>query len=297
MIKFDIIICCYNSQERIGLVLDSLTQEDEYYAYINKLICVDNNSRDSTFEVLNNYTNKIKNMEVFFEKMQGLSYARKKGIDNSVSNWVIFIDDDNLISKDWFRFASNYIERNLSLGAFNGSVVPKIYSDLTEKEKIHLSLSFKALACTHLRSDQINLLDSRHPNGEPFGAGLVIRGDELRKLSENGWLKSTGRLGNMIISGEDGEMIDFIKKKYNTGYCPEMLIHHIIGKDRLSLEYLEKLYKSFYSYYRLKLAKHPFIFLKMYLRTKIYKLKYYVLSKNNKITYSKLVETKLRSLF
>lgn len=294
---FDLIICCYNSENKIKETLESIIKQDNYHNYINKLICIDNNSSDNTLKLLKEYDSKVSNIQILTETNQGLSFARKRGVEESNSDWIIFIDDDNTLDNKWLENAHNFIVNNEKVGAFNGSVVPKIDSELTEIEKIHLSLSFKALACTHLRSDQINLLDSHHPNGEPFGAGLVIRGDELRKLSENGWLKSTGRLGDMIISGEDGEMIDFIKKKYDTGYCPEMLIYHIIGKNRLSLEYLEKLYKSFYSYYRLKLAKHPFIFLKMYFRTKIYKLKYCALSKNNKITYSKLIETKLRSLF
>lgn len=240
--KITIIICAYNSQNTLEEIIKSIVNQEGYNLYIDKFLLIDNNSSDNTKKIIKKYEKKFFNIKYFFEPKQGLSYARLKGVLNTKSEWIAFIDDDNILNKNWIKEAINYIEKHPEIGVFNGAVIPKIREKLNNKEKIHLKIAYKALACTHLKKEDIK----NGFNRSNFGAGLVARTKELKKLATQGWLRKTGRKGKKVSSGEDTEMINYIiSKGFKTGFNDKMIISHIISKKRLDLKYLKKLYKSF----------------------------------------------------
>lgn len=248
---FTVIICTYNGERTIKKAIDSIIYQTKYNELVDKLIIVDNNSKDNTKQVVNNYSTEKYNIIYSFEKKQGLSNARLNGVNMSHSEWIIFVDDDNELMDNWLIESKAYIDANENIGAFNGVVVPKFDYELNDTEATVLNVIYKGLACTHINEKDIDILAKKHPNGKPFGAGLVIKASCLKKLSTEGWLTLKGRTKNILTSGEDTEMCDYvIKQGYNTGYNPKMLLYHYIPKFRLTKGYAIKLYSSFaYSYY------------------------------------------------
>lgn len=258
---FTVIVCAYNAENRIIRAIESIVKQQKYDELVSKFLLIDNNSTDKTAEIMKNYESKINNIQYIFESEQGLSYARLSGVNNTNSEWIIFVDDDNILEENWIIEAYEYIKGNDGLGAFNGSVVPLIEFDITEDEKGRLEVVYPGLACTNLNKEEINFNSKYHPYKIPFGAGLVIRTKPLKKLSQKGWLKSKGRTGSNLISGEDTEMCLFVSKEcYNFGFNPKMIIEHIIPKTRLCEKYLINLYKGFSEYqYQLVSNKNLYI--------------------------------------
>lgn len=239
MKKYTIIICTYNSAERINRIIDAILIQNDYANLVQELIVVDNNSTDTTKDNITKYGSKIK---YIFEDIQGLSFARLRGVNATISEWIIFIDDDNLLKQNWIREADNFITQNPRIGAFNGAIIPLIEFDISHEEKSRLTACYGGLACTHLTEQNI----TRIKNFLPFGAGLVIRTNTLKSLAKKGWLNSTGRCGSQLISGEDTEMVLNAKRDgYDVGMCEKMIMYHQIPRFRLSEDYLVRLYASF----------------------------------------------------
>jgi glucosyl-dolichyl phosphate glucuronosyltransferase len=289
---FTIIMCAYNADDRIKESINSVLNQERFDQLVERFLLVDNNSNDSTPKIMLEYSQENKKVDYIKENKQGLSFARQAGLKVAETPWIIFVDDDNILEPNWLIESENYIKSKKDVGAFNGAVIPYIDWYLTDEEEIRLEVALGNLACTHLNVEKINLNENVHPHGTPFGAGLVIRREPLKKLSDNGWLKLEGRNEKRLSSGEDTEMCLYIKQQgFQFGYNPKMLIKHKLPKKRIDEKYLLKLnegisesaYNLFNSdlpylsvlYMSLKsLIKYLIIFSKYTLAGNDYKLKF-----------------------
>lgn len=243
--EITIIICCYNGANRIGKVLDHIYNQKNLETDVYEIIVVDNHSTDNIKDVIYRYEKVNESMvplRYVYEDKPGLSNARKKGVDSCKTKWIAFLDDDNLIFQGWISNVSHYIELNQSVGVFNGAVVPYVPFEISKEEELRLKASLKVLACTHYDIREVKD-KPKSPFRNPIGAGMVIRTEPLKELSENGWLNSSGRTKDKLTSGEDGEMAFFVKSKgFDFGFCPDAILYHEMNKGRLQDEYLEKMW-------------------------------------------------------
>ena len=93
-----IIIPCYNVEKYLTECLDSvLNQVFKQY----EIICIEDCSKDKTKDILKQYEKKYKNIRVIYNKTnQGLAISRNIGINNSLGEYVYFLDSDDYISKN-----------------------------------------------------------------------------------------------------------------------------------------------------------------------------------------------------
>lgn len=239
---FTIIICCYNSSERILRVIENIVKQEKFNQLVKNIIIVNNNSNDDT----NEYIKKSKEVSFkvidIFEEKPGLSNARKTGVINCDTEWIIFLDDDNFLDNKWLENAYQYIEKSPKVGAFNGAIIPRTADQINEEERERLFSSLKVLACTHKNKEELSK-NKKSPFKNPIGAGLVIKSEPLKKLCDIGWLKSPGRMAGKLTSGEDGEMAHYVKKMgYDFGFCSNMILKHEIPKFRLQDDYLNTMW-------------------------------------------------------
>ncbi len=93
-----------------------------------ELIIVDDGSSDQTREVLKG----VKGIVYIYQKNQGLSAARNRGISVAAGEYVLFLDADDLIGRTSIRKRVEYLERNRDKSAvicrsacFRRSVYPE----------------------------------------------------------------------------------------------------------------------------------------------------------------------------
>jgi len=101
-------VTTYNSESLITSLLDKL-QESANYAGINyEIIVVDNNSEDSTIDLVNNYSNTllIQNQDV-----GNVSRSRNLAMKKAGYQYCWFFDDDSLINKDLVVKAISILEK------------------------------------------------------------------------------------------------------------------------------------------------------------------------------------------
>ena len=97
-VMVSVIIPCYNCESFIAECIDSVINQ----TYPNwELICVENNSKDKTLEVLNEIAEKyIGKIIVIKETKAGASIARNTGLAIAKGEWIQFLDADDIILKD-----------------------------------------------------------------------------------------------------------------------------------------------------------------------------------------------------
>ena len=105
IIKVSIIIPTYNVQDYIEECIESCYAQ----TYNNiEVICIDNNSTDSTFHKLQNLNIKYPQLVIDKETKAGAPSARNKGLSLAKGEWIQFLDADDLL-------LTNKIEHQIKL--------------------------------------------------------------------------------------------------------------------------------------------------------------------------------------
>ena len=86
--RISVCIICFNEEKNIARCLNSISWADE-------IIVVDSLSRDSTVDVVRNYTEKI-----FERPWPGYAEQRNFALTQSSGDWVFFVDADEEVSCD-----------------------------------------------------------------------------------------------------------------------------------------------------------------------------------------------------
>ncbi len=95
-----IIIPVYNIKPYISQCLESVLVQ----TYRNwELILIDDGSNDGSREVCDEYALKYPIISVLHTPNRGVGAARNLGIDKAKGEWLVFIDGDDIISKDFLE--------------------------------------------------------------------------------------------------------------------------------------------------------------------------------------------------
>ena len=108
-LKVSIILPNYNSSETIKATISSILNQ----AYKNwELIIVDDNSDKTTKSILSEYK-KLKKFKIFYlKKNKGAAYCRNLAIKKSKSDYIAFIDSDDLWAKNKLKLQINFMQKN-----------------------------------------------------------------------------------------------------------------------------------------------------------------------------------------
>lgn len=117
-----IIICTYNRAELLHQCLRSFTLQNQI-SYLVEFIVIDNGSTDSTQVVTSSFYNKLPALRLVTEKNIGLSYARNRGINEAIYEWVCYVDDDAKVHTDFVERLF-YVIHNFDFDAFGGMFYP-----------------------------------------------------------------------------------------------------------------------------------------------------------------------------
>ncbi len=232
---FTVVIPTYNGAKRLPLVLERLLQQEKLEQINWEIILVDNNSCDRTPEVFQDYQNKCKTncqLRYFFEKAQGASFARNRGVSESLSDLIAFIDDDNIPELDWVWQSYVFGQQHPAAGAWSGQIHGDFEVNPPENfEKIQGFLAIREHGNQPFIFKASRLI-------LPPGAALVVR--------KQAWCDSvpqqltlTGRKGKSLVAGEDTEALLYLHKAgWEIWYNPAMHVNHKIPYWRIEKKYL-----------------------------------------------------------
>ena len=99
-----VIICTYNRSGNLPGSIDRLERQRELNGINWEVVIVDNNSPDDTREVVKALASQSAiRIRYLYQPEQGASHARNLGIQETKSQFLVFIDDDILVSERWLR--------------------------------------------------------------------------------------------------------------------------------------------------------------------------------------------------
>ena len=241
MTDFTVAIPTYNGTERLPLFLEKLRSQINTEGIYWEVIVVDNNSKDSTKKVVQEYQESWlpKTPLIYsFEDKQGAGFARNKAVKIANSPLIGFLDDDNIPAQNWVAAAYEFVQKYPKAGAY----ASQIHGDFTGELPPNFNRIQPFFAITERGKKP--LLYKPKSKVIPPSAGLVVR----RKA----WLESvpkhcilSGRKPGSMLTGEDTETISYIQQAgWEIWYNPAMEVIHKIPKYRLEKDYLISFFRG-----------------------------------------------------
>lgn len=238
-----VIICTYNPRrnylERVLQCLQSQTLNVTEW----ELILVDN---ASAVPLMFNWNLAWHpHGRIVREETLGLTPARLRGFQEAKGEWLLFVDDDNLLDVNYLAQVDQIAQQFSQLGAFGGKSLPEFESSPPGwATPFYSSLALRDLGEEILISPVVDAVQA-YPDYAPIGAGLAIRKQALLPYVERiqaGLQVVSDRKGNQLTSGGDNDMVlSVLQSGWQVGYFPTLMLTHIIPPGRLDPRYLARL--------------------------------------------------------
>lgn len=234
--EISVIICTHNPRaDYLQRVLDALkgqTLPRERW----ELLLIDNASREPLAKQWDlSWHPQARHIR---EEELGLTPARLRGIKESDSDIIIFLDDDNIAATDYLAMAQGLLLKHPNLGCLGAG---KLEPEFEEKPSEDLIPYLAMLALRTVNEPRW----SNWPTDEiiPWGAGLAIRREigkwYCESINSCSLRPGLDRRGTQLNScGDDEFSWVACEHGYGKGIFSELKITHLIERRRVQLDYL-----------------------------------------------------------
>ena len=232
IMRITVILCTYNRCELLKEALGSLVASVLPESVEWEILVVDNNSKDRTREVTNEFCLRHPGrVRYILESQQGLSHARNAGVRKARGEILAFVDDDVTVEQNWL----NNLTANLFSGEWAGAggrTLPPAGFSPPPWLELRGPWGQGGALCA--------LFDLGDTPGElkesPYGANMAFRREMFERYG--GFRSDLGRCGENLASGED---IEFGKRllaaEERLRYEPSAIVFHSIAEMRLNKKY------------------------------------------------------------
>ena len=185
--------------------------------------------------------------KTIYEGKLGLTRARIAGIQASQGEYIVFVDDDNVLNEDYLKYTLEIFQAYSQSGAIGGKSLPEFEVEPEPwMQEFYLCLALRDFGDeikTYAYSDHN---PKHHPEFAPIGAGMAL----CRKAAEyycdriqsDSNRQSFDRTGSSLQSGGDCDMnLTILEANWAVGYFPQLQLTHLISANRLTKEYLARL--------------------------------------------------------
>lgn len=202
--KVSVVIPTYNRADKVGKTIDSALAQTVTDL---EVIVVDDGSSDATGKVLGAaYGDRIR---YFFQKNQGASVARNRGIEESRGEWIAFLDSDDLWEKDKLEWQLKAVRE---FGPHCGGCYTdtRFYNYPETRTMFQLAeASYRHEGEMGINQDVLRLLV------KPGGAGMVVCLSSLLARAET--VRKSGGFDPKLLYSQDSEMMFRLARL--TGFC------------------------------------------------------------------------------
>ncbi|MCG2590791.1 glycosyltransferase family 2 protein [Rhodohalobacter sulfatireducens] len=217
-----VIITAYNSAKFISRSINSVVnQKDEEC----KIIVINDASTDNTWEVVKRYGDRVKYIE--FEENKGPAVGRSKGLFETETEFVAFLDADDYWKENFARFMKHFLVANEDLVAANCAYSSISYKG-NELQQPSLSMEDKEY---YKGGNVCNNFYEYWTKYDCIRTGTVLMRTEIAK--------KTGGLRKDLRLTEDLEFWGYLATFGNWGFMPK----HLFVTDQQILTPSERLKK------------------------------------------------------
>ncbi|CAH1087205.1 glycosyltransferase [Candidatus Nitrotoga sp. 1052] len=227
-----IIVCTYNRAESLRDTLHALRAQKTSPSRSWEIVVVDNNSRDHTHRVVKEVQREWPLLRYEFEQTQGLSHARNHGIAAARGDVLLFTDDDVLPEPDWMEVTLSGLEKS-NADACGGYIAP-IWETPPPAWLTERFYGFLAI-----RTDRTDDYPITLASQAPFGANMAMKRTVFDRVAL--FDTNRGRKGNLLASGEDGEMFErILAAGLKAIFLGQSRVHHKVEAFRLTKRYFRR---------------------------------------------------------
>lgn len=112
-----VIVPAHNEEDYIGYCLEALLEQAED---LHEIIVVDNNSTDSTADIVELFARDNAKVRLVRESKCGVAHARNAGFDSATGTILGRIDADSRVRPSWVRNVKEFFKKNESTAAITG---------------------------------------------------------------------------------------------------------------------------------------------------------------------------------
>ena len=150
-IMVSVIVPIYNVEEYLEECLESIRNQ----TYTNiEVILVNDGSTDGSREICESYCEKDIRFRLINQENQGQSVARNRGVKESVGQYIMFVDSDDVVNTDVLEVLLHYMKTDVDIvecemtrekEAFFLNKIPTIVFEGNSKEAILNCIAFRAV--------------------------------------------------------------------------------------------------------------------------------------------------------
>jgi glycosyltransferase involved in cell wall biosynthesis len=236
-----VILCTYNRASSLATALESVLASALLSHVDWELLVVDNNSRDRSAEVINDFClRQPGRVRYIFEAQQGLSNARNAGIREARGQILAFVDDDVTVEPTWLDNLTAGLRDGDWAGAGGRILPPKGFTPP----------SWLALQGPWGQGGVLCALFDMGDTAEqlreepPYGANMAFRKEMFEKYGV--FRTDLGKCGDGLIGNEDTE---FGRRLMAGGerlrYEHSAIVYHSIPAERLNKKYFRAWWFAF----------------------------------------------------
>jgi glycosyltransferase involved in cell wall biosynthesis len=236
-VRATVAICTRNRGRALARTLDSLATMQLPLPSSWEVLVVDNGSTDDTASVIQRFADVLP-LRAEIEPRVGLSHARNAAARVAGGEYLLWLDDDVLVSAEWIRAYLDAFEQWPDASFFGGPITPQFDGTPPRWLLDALPNIGNAYAALDLGDAPIPLTRDTLP----FGANFAVRALEQRRHAFDPEL---GRRGNALSAGEEWQVLQELLEEGATGrWVPGAGVRHVIPVERQTVRYLRQYYRS-----------------------------------------------------
>lgn len=248
--KFSIITASYNYQDYIKETIESVINQ----TYANwEMIIVDDGSKDNSVEVIKSYCQKDERIKLFQHENgvnKGLVETIKLAIQKTSSQWIVFLESDDIITPEYLEKKLNIIENNAEVGFIFNDVeffgdekaindfdgICKIQEEVL-KDKTFITVKdfekinpVKTFSCVAIKKELLENIDFNTPVKQWVDYYLWMQVASKCKLyyieeKLTKWRMHKNSYNNSKIPDKDGLMFKIKKTEFLNPEMPKFMIY------------------------------------------------------------------------
>lgn len=236
--QLSIVICTWNRAVLLGQTLEAMTRLRVPPETDWELLVVNNHCTDQTDEVTAAYVDRLP-LRRLWEPTPGKTHACNRAVREVRGDYVLWTDDDVLVSPDWMAEYLRAFERWPDAAVFGGPISPWF----VDNPPRWLAQVFPRVACAYAVLDlggQTRPLDPEQLL--PYGANMATRTRELRKHPFD---PLTGPRGERHGVGDETLVLQAILRAGNTGWwVPGARVRHYVPPQRQTVRFLRDYFRG-----------------------------------------------------
>ncbi len=233
--RFSVILCTYNREKYIFQALESIALQD-YPNDRYEIVLINNNSTDQTEKICSSFQEKYPEISFSYhvEIQQGLSHARNRGIQESLGELLVYVDDDATVFPEYLQAYDDFFRDHPDEVAAGGPIIPHYEVDppswLSHYTKIlltgYLYRGYKTAPFKH--------------GSYPGGGNACYRKEVFEQIGM--FNPELGRKGKNLIGAEEKDLFArFMRLRKKIWYIPQAGIYHYIPESKLTEDHFERL--------------------------------------------------------